>query len=166
MTEQISPFEQVIAKMRASWSDSNIDTIVTVKRLYFARENLFGCAKQVMEQFSLSPGEYDALGSLRIQGSPFELTPSDICQANMLSSGGLTKVLNHLEQRNLISRRACTEDQRSRKVQLTSYGVKLIDEVLEKVFARYQQMMADALSVEEQQQLDALLQKIDPHNVK
>jgi len=161
VTQKVSPIDQMRAKMRTNWPDKNVDAIVTTKRLYYAREIFFGSAKQVMEKFALSAGEYDALGSLRIQGEPFELTPSDICQANMLSSGGLTKVLNHLESRNLITRRACTEDQRSRKVQLTENGKQLIDAVLEEVFAGYRSLMNSALSVDEQQTLDKLLQKID-----
>lgn len=161
MTQKVSLIEQILAKMRTNWFENDLDAIATTKRLYHAREIFFGSAKQVMEKFSLSAGEYDALGSLRIQGEPYELTPSDICQANMLSSGGLTKVLNHLESRALITRRACTEDQRSRKVQLTQQGKQLIDNVLEEVFTSYRNLMNTALSVEEQKILDALLQKID-----
>ena len=161
MTQKVSPIDQIRAKMRTNWPDDDVDAVMTTKRLYYAREIFFGSAKQVMEKFSLSAGEYDALASLRIQGEPYELTPSDICQANMLSSGGLTKVLNHLESRDLITRRACTEDQRSRKVQLTVTGKKLIDLVLQEVFAGYRGLMNAALSVEEQQTLDKLLQKID-----
>ena len=90
-----------------------------------------------MEKNALSAGEYDALASLRVQGEPYELTPSDICQSNMLSSGGLTKVLNNLEKRELISRHACNEDQRSRKVRLTNAGKKLIESALAEAFSEY-----------------------------
>jgi DNA-binding MarR family transcriptional regulator len=161
VTEKVSPIDEILAKMRENWPDNDVDAVVTIKRLYHAREVFFGSAKLVMEKFSLSAGEYDALGSLRIQGEPFELTPSDICQANMLSSGGLTKVLNHLESRGLITRRACIEDQRSRKVQLTSQGKQLIDSMLQEVFVSYRNLMNIALTVEEQKTLDELLQKID-----
>ncbi|AFJ02381.1 Transcriptional regulator, MarR family [Methylophaga frappieri] len=161
MSDKIAPIESIIERMKANLPADNLPAAATVKRLYWAREQLFSMSKQVMEKNTLSAGEYDALGSLRVQGSPFELTPSDICQNNMLSSGGLTKVLNNLEKRGLISRHACHEDQRSRKVRLTQAGQNLIESALSEVFADYETRLAKTLSASERQQLDNLLGKLN-----
>ena len=161
MTEKTNPIESIITKMQSTLQDKHLTAAATVKRLYWAREQLFGKSRQVMEKNALSAGEYDALASLRVQGPPFELTPSDICQSNMLSSGGLTKVLNNLEKRALISRHACNQDQRSRKVRLTPSGEKLIEAALQEVFSEYEAMLGSNLTAAERRQLDKLLQKLN-----
>lgn len=161
MTEKDKPIETIIAKMQTTLHSKHLAAATTVKRLYWAREQLFGISRQVMEKNALSAGEYDALASLRVQGVPFELTPSNICQNNMLSSGGLTKVLNSLEKRSLISRHASNEDQRSRIVRLTSSGQKLIETALEEVFAEYETVLDSNLNAAERRQLDKLLQKLN-----
>ena len=114
-----------------------------------------------MEQFHLNVGEFDALVSLRLQGPPYEQTPSNICQVNLVSSGGLTKVLNSLEKNGLITRRQCSDDQRSRLVKLTDKGKKLIEEALEIVLARHEKQLSDALSSDEREMLNRLLTKIN-----
>lgn len=161
MTDKANPIERIISMMQTTLQDNHLAAAATVKRLYWAREQLFGLSREVMENNALSAGEYDALASLRVQGEPFELTPSDICQSNMLSSGGLTKVLNSLEKRQLISRHTCNEDQRSRKVRLTPAGRNLIEAALHKVFGEYESKLAGNLTAAERRQLDKLLIKLN-----
>jgi DNA-binding MarR family transcriptional regulator len=80
---------------------------------------------------------------------------------NLVSSGGLTKVLNSLEKNGLITRRQCADDQRSRLVKLTEKGKKLIEEALEIVLARHEKQLSDALSSDEREMLNKLLMKIN-----
>lgn len=160
MADRIIGMEEILEKMRSCWQ-GDLAAAETIKRLFRAREMFFSDAKVVMEQFNLSVGEFDSLASLRLQGAPYEQTPSNICQANLVSSGGLTKVLNNLEQNGLISRRQCAEDQRSRLVKLTINGKKLIDEALEIVLARHEKQLSDALSQEERKTLNKLLMKLN-----
>lgn len=160
LVERKKNIEDILAQMRSCW-DGDLAAAETVKRLFRARDLFFSDAKVVMEQIDLSVGEFDALASLRLQGAPYEQTPSNICQANLVSSGGLTKVLNNLEKRGLISRRQCADDQRSRLVKLTPKGKKLIDESLETVLARHEKQLAEALSEDERQTLNQLLRKLN-----
>lgn len=161
MTNKLNPIEVIIERMQTTLPSVHLPAAATTKRIYWAREQLFGKSRAVMEKNALSAGEYDALASLRVHGEPFELTPSDICQSNMLSSGGLTKVLNNLEKRGLISRHACNEDQRSRKVRLTNAGKKLIESALAEAFREYETLLANNLTSEERAQLDKLLLKLN-----
>ena len=160
MAERMKNIEEILDQMRCCWQ-GDLAAAETVKRLFRARELFFSDAKIVMEQFDLSVGEFDALASLRLQGPPYEQTPSNICQVNLVSSGGLTKVLNSLEKNGLITRRQCADDQRSRLVKLTEKGKKLIEEALEIVLARHEKQLSDALSSDEREMLNRLLTKIN-----
>lgn len=153
--------EEMIERMRAAWDRGNLDAAGTVIRLYRARELMFGNARTIMEQYDLNPGEFDTLASLRKYGPPYELTPSTICQANLVSSGGLTKVLNSLEERGYITRKQSSEDLRSRVVKLTEKGKTLIEEALSAVLARHEKTLASALTRKEREELDRLLIKLN-----
>lgn len=153
--------EEMIRRMRAHWDRGNMDAAGTVLRLYRARELLFANTRTIMEQYDLSPGEFDTLASLRKYGPPYELTPSNICQANLVSSGGLTKVLNSLEERGYITRTPNSEDMRSRVVKLTRKGQNLIEEALSTVLARHEKTLASVLTRKEREELDRLLSKLN-----
>lgn len=166
MADRLLSIEETLEQMRGCWHGDHLAVAETIKRLFRARELFFSDAKIVMEQFNLNVGEFDALASLRLQGPPYEQTPSNICQVNLVSSGGLTKVLNSLEKTGLISRRQCADDQRSRLVKLTDKGKKLIEEALEIVLARHEKQLSDALSDEERDMLNKLLMKINQLNIR
>lgn len=153
--------EEMLKRMRASWNHGNMDAAGTVIRLYRARELLFANARTIMEQYDLSPGEFDTLASLRKYGPPFELTPSNICQANLVSSGGMTKVLNNLEERGYITRKMHSQDQRSRVVKLTKKGQAIIEEALSAVLARHEKTLSNSLTKKEREELDRLLIKLN-----
>ena len=161
MADRLLSIEETLEQMRSCWHSDDLAGAETIKRLFRARELFFSDAKIVMEQFHLNVGEFDALVSLRLQGPPYEQTPSNICQVNLVSSGGLTKVLNSLEKNGLITRRQCSDDQRSRLVKLTDKGKKLIEEALEIVLARHEKQLSDALSSDEREMLNRLLTKIN-----
>jgi DNA-binding MarR family transcriptional regulator len=166
LADRILSIEEALDQMRSCWHEDHLAVAETIKRLFRARELFFSDAKIVMEQFNLNVGEFDALASLRLQGPPYEQTPSNICQVNLVSSGGLTKVLNSLEKTGLISRRQCADDQRSRLVKLTDKGKKLIEEALEIVLDRHEKQLSDALSREERDMLNKLLMKINQLGVR
>lgn len=153
--------EEMIKRMRANWNCGNMDAAGTIIRLYRAREMMFGNARTIMEQYDLSPGEFDTLASLRKYGPPYELTPSNICQANLVSSGGMTKVLNNLEERGYITRKKHEQDQRSRVVKLTKKGQAIIEESLCAVLARHEKTLASVLTKKEREELDRLLIKLN-----
>ncbi|MDO8827389.1 MULTISPECIES: MarR family winged helix-turn-helix transcriptional regulator [Methylophaga] len=161
MADRILTIEDSLEQMRNCWNGDDLAVAETIKRLFRARELFFSDAKIVMEQFNLNVGEFDTLVSLRLQGPPFEQTPSNICQANLVTSGGLTKVLNSLEKADLISRRQCADDQRSRLVKLTDKGKKLIEEALGIVLARHEKQLSDSLTRDERDMLNTLLRKIN-----
>ncbi|GAA0346303.1 MarR family transcriptional regulator [Bowmanella denitrificans] len=81
------------------------------------------------EAFDLKYGEFDVLATLRRTGAPHCLTPSQLHQSMLLSSGAMTNRLDKLEQKGLIARTHSQEDRRSVKVQLTDKGMQTIEAV-------------------------------------
>ncbi len=152
--------EQMIQSMRSNWDQDNLEAAFTVIRLYRGRDQLYSRARAIMEQYDLSPGEFDALASLRKMGPPYKLTPSDICQANLVSSGGLTKVLNNLEQRGYITREIDSKDLRSRIVKLTKTGRLLIEEAFATLLKSHEENLSRIFSAKERDEFNRLLIKL------
>ena len=81
----------------------------------------------VFARHGLQRGEFDVLATLRRSGAPFALTPTDLYQATMLSSGGMTARLDKLEKAGLIARRPNPDDRRGTIVVLTEPGRKVTE---------------------------------------
>lgn len=110
-------------------------------------------------QFELHQGEFDVIATLRRSGNPYAMTPTDLHEGLMLSSGAMTSRLDSLERKGLIERVPSPNDRRSTLVRLTPAGLALIDKLLPLHVANEQQAMA-ALTQKEQAQLDGLLAKL------
>lgn len=110
-------------------------------------------------QFELHQGEFDVIATLRRSGNPYAMTPTDLHEGLMLSSGAMTSRLDRLERKGLIERVPSPNDRRSTLVRLTPAGLALIDKLLPLHVANEQQAMA-SLTQKEQGQLDGLLAKL------
>lgn len=110
-------------------------------------------------QFELHQGEFDVIATLRRSGNPYAMTPTDLHEGLMLSSGAMTSRLDRLERKGLIERVPSPNDRRSTLVRLTPAGLALIDKMLPLHVANEQQALA-SLTQKEQAQLDGLLAKL------
>jgi|ERR1700736_1451660 len=99
------------------------------------------------------------LAALRRSGDAQRLSPSELSQAALLSSAGMTAQLDQLEQRGLVRRSPHPEDRRGLYVTLTRAGQRLVDKAIETYNAGHKRMLT-ALSASERQALDALLRKL------
>jgi len=110
-------------------------------------------------RFGLQAGEFDVLATLRRSGSPYALTPTDLYEATMVTSGAMTNRLDRLEKAGLILRGPHPNDRRGIVVQLTEKGLALIDEALTAHVANEHEILA-ALTPAERETLSRLLEKL------
>lgn len=111
------------------------------------------------KEHGLQQGEFDVLASLRRAGAPYKLVPTQLFEALMISSGGMTNRLDRLETAGLIARTPNPEDRRGTLVVLTDKGLELIN----RIFPLHIENEAKALttlSKKEQQTLKNLLTKL------
>ncbi|MCW8333659.1 MarR family transcriptional regulator [Vibrio sp. SCSIO 43135] len=108
------------------------------------------------KQYDLKMGEFDVLATLRRSGKPHKLTPSELIESMMLTSGAMTNRLDKLESKGLIVRAHSKEDRRSVTVQLTQVGLVLIEELITK-HVDIQKHLVRSLSTAQQKQVNQLL---------
>ena len=87
------------------------------------------------------------------------LTPTELYDALVFSSGGMTKVLNKLEADNYIVRQLDENDKRKVLVSLTPLGAKIVEESLDEV-RKSKDAFFNILDKKEKQQLKNILKKL------
>ena len=110
-------------------------------------------------QAGLQSGEFDVLATLRRSGPPYQLSPTRLYEATMISSGGMTDRLDRLERAGLVVRRPDPRDRRGKLIVLTDPGKRLIDETIGRHVANEERLLL-SLSEAEQETLSALLKKL------
>ena len=113
----------------------------------------------VFARFGLQSGEFDVLATLRRSGPPYALTPTELYEATMVTSGAMTARLDRLEKAGLTQRAPHPSDRRGVVVQLTAKGRELIDAALAAHVANEHEILA-GLTREDREMLAELLEKL------
>jgi DNA-binding MarR family transcriptional regulator len=79
---------------------------------------------ECLAPWGLTLADYGVLGALQSAGEPYQLRPRDLGARLLLTSGGLSGVLNRLERTGLIERHPDADDKRSSWVRLTGAGAE------------------------------------------
>lgn len=153
------PATDLLDKMEQNWPEAVTPVSRMMLRVFRLNKLIRANATRCVADFGLSFSEFQLLMTLRREPSPHRLSPTEICQTLMLSSGGLTKMLYRLEERELISRIASRKDGRSKLVQLTAAGMALIEDAMETVLTSDGELLQLGLSTEEMADLTTLLHK-------
>lgn len=148
--------DTIIAQWAEQRPDLDCSPMGVIGRLSRAKQLMTPRLDEVFKQHSLSSIEFDILASLRRAGGP--VTPTELYQTLMLSSGAMSTRVDGLVKRGLVARHASETDRRSCLVRLTDEGKALIDKAVEQHFENERQMLSP-LTQEEQGQLAGLLRK-------
>jgi DNA-binding MarR family transcriptional regulator len=97
--------------------------------------------------------------ALRRSGAPFELNPTALGRATMLSSGGMTKRLDRMVEAGLLERSPDPADRRGTRVRLKERGKAAIDRAVETHVANEERLVGP-LTAAERRGLDRALRKL------
>lgn len=114
---------------------------------------------QAFKPLHINPGEYAVLCTLRVSGEPYQLTPKQILKRVLLSSGGMSNLLERLEQKHWLNRLPDPNDRRGVLVRLTEKGLKLVEQAMT-CHAQIEQQFTASLTAPEQATLAQLLKKL------
>lgn len=160
MVKHMDRAGKAIEQWRKERPDLDVSPMGVIGRLneassLIARDRL----APVFARFGLQHGEFDVLATLRRSGKPYALTPTDLYEATMVTSGAMTARLDRLEKAGLIRRAPHPSDRRGVVVQLTEKGLALVDEALAAHVANEHEILA-GLTREERETLAKLLEKL------
>lgn len=125
-----------------------------------ARKVAHAKARTVWDQHGLTPAEFDVLSTLRNAEAPYELTPGQIQDRVLITSGGLTKVIHLLEEKNYVERSVARNDNRVKPVRLTVTGNRCVTKAMKDLVIMTREWMNAILSHEEIHSASNVLRKM------
>jgi DNA-binding MarR family transcriptional regulator len=151
--------DRIAAQWRRERPDLDVAALALLGRLFRFADLADAELARGVEPHGLHLGWFDLLAALRRAGAPYELNPTQLIEATMHSSGGMTKRLDRLVEAGLVERRPDPDDRRGTRVRLTRRGKSTIDRALGSHVATEERLL-DPLSVADRRALDRLLRTL------
>ncbi|KRD73017.1 MarR family transcriptional regulator [Ensifer sp. ENS10] len=150
--------DRILAQWHRERPDLDVSAMGLLGRLSRVSTHI---AREIEKSFSergLSASSFDVLATLRRSGAPYRLSPGELLDTTMVSSGTMTNRIDQLEKAGLVERIANPEDRRSVIIALTDEGLRRVDEAATAHVANQHRVVSE-LSPEERATLDGLLRK-------
>jgi len=138
--------------------DLNVVPMGLIGRIRRLAQHLSREMEKTFAEYGLTSAGFDVLATLRRSGAPYSLSPGDLLNTMMITSGTMTHRVDQLEKAGLVSRTHNPEDRRSVIISLTEKGFAVIDAAVA-AHVQTQARLTSALSEEENDALGALLTK-------
>ena len=119
-------------------------------RLYQASNIALRQAAKILDEFNMSAQQLSVLGSLSRPGFEQGMTVSEMVNYLLVSRQSLNGVLNRMEAAGYVRRVVNADDQRSRRVILSSLGCEVFRKMRPKILAFYRDTLS-AMSEQEQE---------------
>ncbi|MDZ5697078.1 MarR family transcriptional regulator [Chelativorans sp. M5D2P16] len=150
--------DRILAQWRAERPDLDVGPMGTLGRMSRLVRHLREGMDRVFAAHGLNRASFDVLATLRRSGPPFALSPSELIEWTMVTSGTMTNRIDRLEAAGLVERWRNPDDKRGFLIGLTDKGHALIEEAVTEHVANQRRLTA-ALSDDERAALDALVAK-------
>src|ERR1700742_775875 len=141
----------------------DLDLAVACTLLRMERANHLHEARvqAISKTVGLHTGELHVLLALRRSGKPYELRPTDLFRALLVTSGAMTKRVARLQEAGLILRVSANDDGRSELVRLTAKGLATADRGITEIAKVVERVTeASGLTAAEIAALDRALRKL------
>lgn len=149
--------DRLIAAWKRERPDLDLSPLAVLSRitriarhLDIARRDAFG---------DLENWGFDVLAALRRAGEPHQLSPGQLMQETLVTSGTMTNRLDRLEELQLITRQPDPNDGRGSLVTLTRAGMRAVDSAMEDLLENERELLQN-LSEKEREVLADLLSKL------
>jgi len=149
--------DRLIAAWKRERPDLDLSPLAVLSRitriarhLDIARRDAFG---------DLENWGFDVLAALRRAGEPHQLSPGQLMQETMVTSGTMTNRLDRLEELQLTTREQDPDDGRGSLVTLTASGMRAVDKALEGLLENERELLG-TLSAKDREVLADLLSKL------
>lgn len=154
--------DHLIADWQKERPDLDCNSMAIVGRLIHLGTLLRGSASDSLLVHKISYTDFDLLATLRRSGAPYRLTPTELTETVLLTSGAMTAALGRLESKKFIKRGKDERDGRVKTVSLLEGGLELIDQIAEVRFKEADKA-AEILSEQEAKYLETILRKLTLH---
>ena len=136
-------------RWRRELPDVDCSGKAVVGRLLHLHEIFLTAIDRTLAKHRLKYPAFAVLATLRVEGAPYRMSPKQLLDTLILTSGGLSNLLRKLEKAGHIRRMADDMDGRGVIVELTEQGRELVEPAM-RDHAETERRLVVALSKEEQ----------------
>ncbi|WP_223628379.1 MarR family winged helix-turn-helix transcriptional regulator [Microbacterium sp. EST19A] len=151
--------DRIVGAWNTQRPDLDFSPLEVLSRMDRLSRHLDRARRDVFRRSDLEPWEWDVLSALRRAGSPFQLSPKQLLQQTLVSSGTMTNRIDRLVARRLVRREADPGDGRSVLVTLTEDGRTRVDAAITRLVDVEAELLR-ALSRGDRERLAGLLRKL------
>ena len=90
---------------------------------------------------NLEPWEFDVLASLRRKGKPHTMSPGQLMDELLVSSGTMTNRIDRLEAKGMVQRAPSATDRRAILVTATERGIRSVDQAILDLLEREREIL-------------------------
>jgi DNA-binding MarR family transcriptional regulator len=157
--EVVDDVDEILAAWRRERPDLDVSPLEVLSRVSRLARRLDLARGSAFSEQGLEGWAFDVLSALRRAGEPYELSPGQLVQQTLVTSGTMTNRVDRLERRGLVERRPDPGDRRGVHVRLTDTGREVVDQAMAELIAQEQSMLTH-LSRVDQRQLAGLLRRM------
>jgi DNA-binding MarR family transcriptional regulator len=155
-TDEVDRIVGAWAQQRPDLDFSPMEVLSRVDRL---SRHLDRARRDAFRRTDIEPWEWDVLSALRRAGHPYQLSPKQLLQQTLVSSGTMTNRIDRLVGRRFVRREADPDDGRSVLVTLTEDGRVRVDAAITRLMDAEAELL-DRLSGSERERLATLLRRL------
>lgn len=152
------PVDRILVQWQRERPDLDVSPMAIIGRIGRLAKYLERALQETFAEFDLNLGEFDVLATLRRSGQPYQLSPTELFNMLMVTSGTMTHRIDRLEQAELVRRIPDPNDRRGTLILLTEKGLHLIDAAVTAHVANEHRLLGH-LKAAERQSLAELLRK-------
>ncbi len=120
----------IVAQWKRERPDVDVSGMAVIGRLTRLVKVIRPRLDAVFAEHDLESWEFDVLATLLRNGEPHRLTPGELLESMMITSGAMTNRIDRLEERGFVKRVKHPDDGRQVLVTLTKKGMRKVDAAL------------------------------------
>lgn len=151
--------DRIVGAWNTQRPDLDFSPLEVLSRMDRLSRLLDRARREVFRRSDLESWEWDVLSALRRAGTPFQLSPKQLLQQTLVSSGTMTNRIDRLVVRGLVHRSADPVDGRSVLVTLADEGRLRVDAAITRL-VDVEEDILDGLSRGDRERLAMLLRKL------
>ncbi|MEP3346775.1 MAG: MarR family transcriptional regulator [Litoreibacter sp.] len=148
--------DRIVTQWNKARPDLDVGPMETIGRLSRLAAKLRSEMEKTWKIYGLNPASFDVLATLRRSGKPEGLSPGEMLDLTMVTSGTMTNRIDQLVKADLVERVSNPEDKRGFLIRLTQQGFATIENAVND-HVETQHRLLKGLSAAQRDSLNQLL---------
>ncbi|WP_299689563.1 MarR family transcriptional regulator [uncultured Tateyamaria sp.] len=151
--------DRIIQQWKEARPDIDTGPMATIGRIARLSAQLRSEMEKTWKRYGLNAASFDVLATLRRSGKPEGLSPGELLELTMVTSGTMTNRVDQLVKSGLVERVPNPNDKRGFLIRLTPTGFSTIETAVGEHAATQKRLVA-GISDNQRSELDTLLRAL------